>query len=61
MKSSKWNEKLLEFITDNAMNWGLDTIRGEMVQWISQDKNWEEAQKSGKWMDLKMLMSTQEA
>jgi hypothetical protein len=32
-----------------------------LAQWISQDKNWEEAQKTGKWMDFKLLMSTQQA
>jgi hypothetical protein len=52
---------MLEFITDNATNWELDTFPGDLAQWISHDKNWEEAQKSGRWLDFKLLMPTQEA
>jgi hypothetical protein len=61
LKSSKWDKKMLEFITDNATNWELDTFPGDLAQWISHDKNWEEAQKSGRWLDFKLLMPTQEA
>jgi hypothetical protein len=61
VKSSKWDGKLLEFVINNATNWELNTIPTELTQWISQDKDWGEAQKYSKWMDLKMLMYPQSA
>lgn len=56
MSKSRWEGRLMDFLTNNATNWDLEMIPTEVAGWISQEKDWESAQKSGKWIDLKMLM-----
>jgi hypothetical protein len=56
VRKSKWNGKFLEFITKTATNWDLEAVPSEMQSWISKERNLEAAEKSKKWVDLKLLM-----
>jgi hypothetical protein len=44
----------LKFLANNATNWDLEVIPAEVQAWISQEKDMEAAQKTGKWIVLKM-------
>jgi hypothetical protein len=57
MATSKWDDKLLTFIKMNATNWELEEIPTEFQPWIAKGVCLEDAQKVGKWIDLKSLMS----
>jgi hypothetical protein len=56
VRKSKWNGKLLEFITKTATNWNLEKIPSELRAWISKERDFEAAVNSKKWVDLKLLM-----
>jgi hypothetical protein len=54
--NSKWDGKLLDFLTKNATNWDLETIPADMQSWVSEVRDLEVATNSGKWIDLRLLM-----
>jgi hypothetical protein len=56
IKTSKWNGELLKFLAENATNWDMKVIPTDFQAWITQEKDMEAAQKTGKWIDLKMVM-----
>ncbi|OEL22403.1 hypothetical protein BAE44_0016577, partial [Dichanthelium oligosanthes] len=53
-------EECLAFLEENADNWELDELPVEMRKWITQETDVEKAVKTGKWLDLKKLMSSEE-
>jgi hypothetical protein len=56
VSKSKWDGKFLDFITKTTTNWDLETIPAELQGWISEERDFEAAAKSKKWVDLKLLM-----
>jgi hypothetical protein len=56
VSKSKWNGKLLEFITKTATNWDPEEIPSELRAWISEERDFEATVNSKKWVDLKLLM-----
>lgn len=52
MAKLRWGSKLMDFISNNAAIWELEIVLEELKPWITQEKTLEEAQKTGKWIDL---------